>query len=210
VTLINVTPTYLELKFEPSSNTSYYCYNIGGTLTSTTHVTGVTTKKFSTIQGQYLQPDTEYEFSVVAYNSNGTAGETIHPKFKTNPAPYSNYYRVMDSFYQLYYARLLNDETANPYLRRKEIQLISSNYYFVRYFVIVNYYETDNNWSPGVYRPGGTYNSVGFSVCEVWRNGNVVGGCDTFTIKKSGNTYTYDLYGDDGSITAHFVGVPTQ
>ena len=209
VTLINISPTYLELRFEPSNNTSYYCYNIGGTLTSTAHVVGVTTKRFSTLQGEYLQPNTEYVFTVVAYDANGAAGEVIHPRFTTNPAPYSNYYRVMDNFYQLNYAKLSNVETANAYIRRKEIQLWSATGYFIRYYVLVNYYETDNTWSSGVYTPGGSYNSVGSSACEVWRNGSVVGGCDTFTIKKSGNTYTYDLYGDNGSITAHFIGVPT-
>ena len=80
VTLVNVTPTYMELKFEPSNNTAYYCYNVGGALTSTTHQTGVQTKKFSSLQGEYFQPDTEYEFSVVAYDANGTAGEINHER----------------------------------------------------------------------------------------------------------------------------------
>lgn len=212
VTLINVTPTYLELKFEPSSNTAYYCYNIGGTLTSTTHVTGVITKKFTSIQSQYMQPNTEYVFSVVAYDSNGTAGEIIHPKFKTNPAPYANYFRLYDNIYQLNYAKLLNTSSGNANLRFKEIQLWSEPGYWVRFFTLVYYYETDNVWASGTYTTTGTsVNSYGQYACSVFKNGSNygVGAGSQFTISKSGNTYTYDLYGDNGSITAHFTGVPT-
>lgn len=210
VTLINVTPTYLELKFEPSNNTSYYCYNIGGTLTSSSHVTGVVTKKFTNQNDQYLQPDTEYEFSVVAYDANGIAGEIIHPKFKTLQVPYANYYRVGDKFYELSYAKLVNNPTANAYLRNKEIQLWCQPGYWVRFCIIVNYTDTSNNWS-GIYTTGGNYNSVGYCFCSVYINGSDHGPGDgsTLTISKSGNMWTYDLYGERGFITAHFVGIPT-
>lgn len=211
VTLVNVTPTYMELKFEPSNNTAYYCYNVGGALTSTTHQTGVQTKKFSSLQGEYFQPDTEYEFSVVAYDANGTAGEIIHPKFKTNPAPYANYYRVFDNFYQLNYAKLQNYSSGNANLRFKEIQLWSELGYWVRFLTLVYYYETDNVWVPGTYITTGHTNNYGQCECTVFKNGSIydVYAGSQFTISKSGNMWTYDLYGNDGSITAHFTGVPT-
>ena len=67
-----------------------------------------------------LQPDTEYEFTVAAYDANGTVLETIHPKFKTSPAPYSNYYRIYNNIYQLNYAKLRNQPAGNPNYRTKE------------------------------------------------------------------------------------------
>lgn len=211
VTLINVTPTYLELKFEPSNNTSYYCYNIGGTLTSSSHVTGVVTKKFTNQNDQYLQPDTEYEFSVVAYDANGIAGEIIHPKFKTLQVPYANYYRVGDKFYELSYVKLINEPTANPYMRSKEIQFWSEPGYWVRFLAIVNWTETDNNWYSGVYTTGGDYNSVGYCFCTFYKNGSGfdTGDGNALTISKSGNMWIYDYYGERGAYTAHFVGIPT-
>lgn len=210
VTLINVTPTYLELKFEPSNNTDYYCYNIGGTLTSTGHNVGVNTKKFKFSDGQYIQPDTEYEFSVVAYDANGTVGEIIHPKFRTSPAPYQNYYRVSDNFYKINYAKLINEPGSNSNLRLKAIILFSENNYYVRFSQVCYWYETDNNWSPGVYPLSGGY-YVGECDCLVVANGhNYSPSNGEFTISKNGNMMTYDLYGDDGSKTAHFTGVPTN
>ena len=211
VTLINVTPTYLELKFEPSNNTSYYCYNIGGTLTSSGHVTGVITKKFTNQNSQYLQPDTEYEFSVVAYDANGIAGETIHPKFKTLQAPCANYYRAGDKFYELSYAKLINNTTANAYIRNKEIQLWCKPGCWVRFCTLVNYTDTSNNWSTGIYTTGGNDNSIGCCFCTIYINASSydLGDGSTFTISKSGNMWTYDLYGNNGYYTAHFVGVPT-
>lgn len=210
VTLVNVSPTFLELKFEPSSNTSYYCYNIGGSLTSTTHVTGVKTQKFTNLQSDYMQPDTEYEFSVVAYDANGTAGEIMHPKFKTNPAPYSNYMRIFDNFYQLNYAKLVNQPLNN--YRTKEIQIWSEPGYWVRFFTVVYSYVTDNVWDSGVYTTTTSGNvGVGQYGWSMVKNGNWWGeGICRFTIKKSGNTYTYDLYGNRGEYTAHFTGIPTQ
>lgn len=210
ISLINVSPTYLELKFEPSSNTAYYCFNIGGTLTSTTHQTGTITQKFTRIKTDYLQPDTEYEFSVVAYNANGSAGEIIHPKFKTDSAPYSNYYRVGDNFYILNYAKLRNElSSPNASTREKEIILWSEPSYWLRFYTLVYWYETDNVWYPGSYTTGGS--GVGLYACEVYKNGLVgVGTGSVFTIAKSGNASIYDLYGDNGYITAHFTGVPTN
>lgn len=210
VTLINVTPTYLELKFEPSSNTSYYCFNIGNALTSTTHQTGVKTQKFTNLQSEYLQPNTEYVFSVVAYDASGVAGEIIHPKFKTNPAPYSNYMRIFDNFYQLNYAKLVNQPLNN--YRTKEIQIWSEPGYWVRFFTVVYSYVTDNVWDSGIYTTT-TSGSVGVGQYG-WgmvKNGNWWGeGVCRFTITKSGNMHTYDLYGNRGEYTAHFTGVPTQ
>ena len=214
VTLINVTPTYLELRFEPSNNTDYYCYNIGGTLTSTGHKVGVRTEKFKFSRlpngdSQYIQPDTEYEFSVVAYDANGTAGEIIHPRFKTSPAPYSNYYRVSDNFYQINYAKLINEPGSNSNFRLKAILLFSEYGYYVRFTQVCYWYETDNNWSPGVYPLSNGY-YVGECDCAVMANGHNYSPSDgTFTISKNGNVMTYDLFGDDGSKTAHFTGVPT-
>lgn len=213
VTLVNVTPTYLELRFEPSNNTDYYCYNIGGTMTSTGHKVGVRTEKFKFSRlpngdSQYIQPDTEYEFSVVAYDANGTAGEILHPKFKTSPAPFSNYYRVSDNFYQINYAKLINEPSGNSNLRRKSIILFSENGYFVRFNQICYWYETDNNWSPGVYPLSSGY-YVGECDCIMMANGhNYSPSNGEFTISKNGNIMTYDLFGDDGGKTAHFTGIP--
>ena len=213
ITLINVTPTYLELKFEPSSNISYYCYNIGSTLTSTIHHTGVNTRKFTSYQSKGLQPDTEYEFSIVAYDNDGTAVEIMHPRFKTNPAPYVNYLRVYDNFYELNYAKLLNTSSGNANLRFKEIQIWSEPGYWLRFLTVVYWNETDNIWSSGTYTTTlGGVNSIGQYNCMVYKNGSQVGVSEgsKFTISKNGNIYTYDLYSDDGYITAHFVGIPTQ
>lgn len=208
VTVINVSPTYLELKFEPSSNTAYYCYNIGGTLTSTIHQTGVNTKKYTRFQSQYFQPDTEYEFSVVAYDANGTIGEITHPRFKTSPAPYTNYYRVYDNFYQINYAKLVNEQGSNSNLRLKSIILFSEYNYLIRFDKVCYWYETDNDWSPGIYPLSNGY-YVGECACYVMANGHRYDPSNgEFTISKNGNMMTYDLYGDDGSITAHFTGVP--
>lgn len=212
VTLIDVSPTYLELKFEPSNNTAYYCYNFGGTLTSTSHCMGVITKKITNFQGQSFQPNTEYVFSVVAYDNDGIAGEVIHPKFTTSPAPYSNYMRVYNKFYQLNYAKLRNEpNSANSNTRWKEIQLWSEPGFWVRFFTLVYWYETDNNWSSGVYTPSSTGEvGLGQYGCWVIENASTVGGCETFTITKSGNITTYDLYEANGYITAHFTGVPVE
>ena len=214
VTLVNVTPTSLELKFEPSINTSYYCCSVGSTLSSTTHYTGFITKTFEQSQNIYFQPDTEYEFTVVAYGMDGTAGEMIHPKFTTSPAPYANYLRVYNNFYPLNTATIRHGVwSGNTNLGYKEIIINGNSGYWVLLQYNCYYYEIDNVWYSGIYTMNGgdihQYN------CRYAKNGSIDGvdGGSTFTITKSGNMTTYDLYGNQGAgkgcITAHFTGVPT-
>ena len=183
-------------------------------MTSTYHNTGYIIKKFEqNSSNAYFQPNTEYVFSVVAYDSDGIAGEVIHPKFATSPAPYSNYMMVYNKFYQLNYVKLRNEpNSANTNTRWKEIQLWSEPGYWVRFFTLVYWYETDNTWSSGVYTTSSTGGSVGLGQygCWVIENASTVGGCETFTITKSGSITTYDLYEANGSITAHFTGVPVE
>ncbi|MCQ2304517.1 MAG: fibronectin type III domain-containing protein [Bacteroidales bacterium] len=211
VTLINVTPTYLELKFEPSNNTSYYCYNVGSTLTSTSHHTGVTTKKIEQYQNNYFQPDTEYEFTIVAYGMDGTAGEVNHPKFKTSPSPYPNYLRVYNKIYPLYTATIRHSVSSNPNYGYKEIFIGGDDNWVLLQYVCY-YYEIDNVWYSGVYTMNG--GDVHQYNCIFYANGfDEVDNGSTFSITKSGNMTTYDLYGNQGAgkgcVTAHFVGVPT-
>lgn len=214
VTLINVSPTYLELKFEPSSNTAYYCYSIGETLTSTTHYTGFITKRFEHNQSVYFQPNTEYVFTIVAYGMDGTAGEVIHPKFTTSPAPYANYLRVYNNIYPLNTATIRHGVwSGNTNLGYKEIIINGNSGYWVLLQYNCYYYEIDNVWYSGIYTMNGgdihQYN------CRYAKNGSIydVDEGSTFTITKSGNMTTYDLYGNQGAgkgcVTAHFTGVPT-
>ncbi len=205
VELVSCEAGYLELQFTPSPNTAYYCFNQGEMLTSTYHNSVPVREKY-----ENLLPNTEYVFSVVAYDNDGIVGEVIHPRFTTKPAPYANYYRIGNNFYELSYAKLVNNPTANAYLRNKEIQLWCQPGYWVRFCIIVDYTDTSNNWS-GIYTTGGNYNSVGYCFCSAYKNGTEygIGEGSTLTISKSGNMWTYDLYGDNGYVTAHFVGIPT-
>lgn len=212
VTLVSATPTYLELKFEPSANTSYYCFNTGPTLTSTIHYTGNKTRKFTDHNRNYFQPNTEYVFTVVAYDSNGIAGETLHPRFTTADVPYENYMRVYDNIYPLYTAELNNEPSGNSDIRFKVIYISGDPGNYVRLLHQCPWYETDNNWPAGTYTMGG--GGTNLYSCRVVKNGTEWGVSDgsTFTISYSGNTHIYDLYGTDGNsnghITAHFRGVP--
>lgn len=214
VTLISVSPTYLELRFEPSNNTAYYCYNIGESLTSTSHHMGVITKRFEQHQNIYFQPNTEYAFSIVAYGMDGTVGEVIHPKFTTSPAPYANYLRVYNNIYPLNTATLRHGVwSGNTNLGYKEIIINGNSGYWVLLQYNCYYYEIDNVWYSGIYTMNGSdihqYN------CQYAKNGSIDGvdGGSTITITKSGNMTTYDLYGNQGAgkgcVTAHFTGVPT-
>lgn len=202
VTAINVQPGILELQFTPSSNTAYYYFNKGSELTSTSLCQGPITRKYN-----YLQPNTDYVFSVVAYDANGVQGEVIHPTFKTAPAPYSNYLRQGDTFYPAYYAQITTDVLANNW-GQKVIIIKGDTYEWVRLQYLCYTYELDNIWNSGSYTLGqgtGMYGYHGYSCAYnlKWQDSFSDG---SFTITKNGNNYTIDLESESELIWAHFSG----
>lgn len=204
VSLDTHTPVSLKLQFVPSANTSYYYLNIGETLTSTWQRTGTLTINFDC-----LEPNTEYTFSVVAYDNNGVAGEVIHPKFTTDPAPYENYFNIGNNFYQLNTAQLSTEVLSNGY-GQKVLTLRSSSICWIRIMYLCSTSELNLNWSSG------SFNIVNNSSYHQYngmysRTGTILNlPSGTFTISKNGSMYTIDISVDNGYMKAHFSGTPTS
>ena len=203
VTSTDIQAGYIELKFEPSANTAYYCFNQGPNLTSTYHNTGIITKKFN-----YLQPDTEYVFSVVAYDNNGVAGEVIHPTFRTAPAPYANYLRVGNNFYQMYTAQIGTEVLANGWGQKTLIIRGTPSTYWIKIMYLCYSSELNLVWSTGTYTIQGNSSYHQYS-CMYNKGSNnpmsMSGG--TFTLSKSGSVYTIDIASELDLVWAHFSGV---
>ena len=205
VTATDIQPGYIEIQFEPSPNTAYYCFNQGPTLTSTYQNTGTITKKYN-----YLQPDTEYIFSVVAYDSNGVAGEIIHPTFRTAPAPYSNYLRVANVFYEMNSAIIKTvDYNTGWGMKMLIIRGIPVDTYWIRLEYECYSSELNLIWNSGTYTIGGSSSHHQYN-CRFKRNAGSGDGIPvtegTFTISKSGNVYTIDIASEHDIVWAHFTG----
>lgn len=205
VTATDIQPGYIEIQFEPSPNTAYYCFNQGSVLTSTYQNTGIITKKYN-----YLQPDTEYIFSVVAYDSNGIAGEITHPTFRTAPAPYSNYLRVANNFYEMNSAIIkATDYNTGWGMKMFIIRGIPIDTYWIRLEFECYSSELNLIWNPGTYTIGGNSPHHQYN-CRFKRNAGSGNGIlvteGTFTISKDGNVYTIDIASEHDIVWAHFTG----
>lgn len=203
VSLDTQTPVSLKLKFEPSANTAFYLFNIGETLTSTHHVTGSLTQNFNC-----LIPNTEYTFSIVAYDHNGVAGEVIHPTFTTEPSPYANYFNIGTDFHELKSAQFSTESYDNGLgLKVLTIRGYSSTCW-IRLIYTCYISELNLNW------PSGTYNIQTSASLHCYngmytRNGSTILDFPygTLTITRSGNICTIDMSSDDNYIRVHFSGV---
>lgn len=151
ISLVSRDGMSLKVKFEPSSEVSYYYCGKGSSISQTTKYTEAKTFTYSD-----LKPGQEYTFTVIAYTKDGQKSNPISAKFSTASSPYSNYLCFNGDFYQFTRVEtdVKYDYTAvnNTGTNWRYLYLYISNYEYVQFRYGVHQWETvSSTWGTGTY-----------------------------------------------------------
>ena len=191
----------LYIMFEPISEVSYYRCGRTNSWSNNRKCNGV-----QTIGYGYMNPNTEYSFTAIAYNENDTELGRNTQTFRTAQAPYDNYMRSCGgtSFNPVYNVQMRKETLANGHTKKILQFNGQSGYWFQVYKVYGPYESTNKNWEDGTY-------NISSSDCQIYynfgtNNVSIYDGNGKVKISHSGNIYTFFVVGDDDCIMVQFAG----
>ena len=203
MTLEEASAGYLKIHFEPSPEVNYYRYGQKNGSVTSIKQKGSKTKKFG-----YLNPNTEYCFTVIAYDSNNNELSTCVKRFRTIEPPYDNYYREYDNFYKITSVDMYKEKIANEHYKKNlRFNGTGEGYWFQVSWVGYAYEQVDKEWDAGTYQleEGGDehmywadYNT-GSSQIRTFGGG-------TMKITKNGNTMNVSITDNSGINYLQFYG----
>lgn len=194
---------YLKIRFEPAPEVAYYCYGQKNGSVTSNGQRGTKTKKFG-----YLNPNTEYYFTVIAYDSNNVELSKSVKSFRTTEAPYDNYYREYDNFYKIISADMYKEKLANEHYKKNlRFNGTGEGYWFQVSWVGHAYESVDKVWNAGTYQLGeGGGEHVYWADYNTGKSYISTFGGGTMKITKSGSTMNVVITDNSGVKYLQFAG----
>ncbi|MBQ2511560.1 MAG: hypothetical protein II531_05320 [Bacteroidales bacterium] len=146
ITLSDSGPGFLQVKFEPVGEMAYFKCGKGRYPSSLKHTTPCNYRYGS------LNPNREYNFSGISYDSAGRVIEETYVKFKTQQTPYADYMRDGDNFYPIAYADMRIETLAN-YHKKKCLRFVGTETgcWFQVAYISRAYEAVTKMWDEGTY-----------------------------------------------------------